>query len=174
MVSFIDRLRVKGAVMPSSRFLVRRVLSKIDFSRDLDILQLGFGTGVFARAILGFMTSASSLTVFEVDPRSRVYAIDHQRLRYIEASAELITERCGSRQYDVILSTLPLASLPRRISTAIYGQIKAHLKPGGSFLQYQYSLCSRRAICDLFGVGPSISFEPRNIPPAFIYEVRRP
>ena len=174
MVRFIDRLRTKGSVMPSSRFLVRRMLAKMPLDRDLDVLQLGFGSGVFAHAILAAMTAHSTLTVFEVDAASRRYAISDNRLRYIEASAEHISDHCGTQQFDVIISSLPLASLPRPVTRTVLLQVRNHLKPGGTFLQYQYSLFSRGAIRDLFGVEPVIGFELLNFPPAFIYRVVRP
>ncbi len=63
----IKKWRTKGAIAPSSRFLVNKMLSKIDYAQDLDILQLGFGNRVFTKEIIRRSTTNSSLTIFEVD-----------------------------------------------------------------------------------------------------------
>src|SRR5262245_56823241 len=44
--------REMGSITPSSRFLTRAVVERIDFSRARYIAELGPGTGVFTQAIL--------------------------------------------------------------------------------------------------------------------------
>ncbi len=168
--STINAMRTRGAVAPSSKFLVRKMLSKIDYSHDLELLQLGFGSGVFTRGIVEKMTLGSSLVIFEVDGKCRKHEIEDDRIRYIEDSAEKISHYFGDRQFDHIISTLPFASLPKRVSDGILQEIRQHLKKNGTFLQFQYSLFSKKDIRMLFDDGPRIDFEILNFPPAFIYE----
>ncbi|MEV8466884.1 methyltransferase domain-containing protein [Fluviibacterium sp. DFM31] len=167
-----DWLRRRGTIAPSSRFLVRRMLGRLDFSRDMDLLQLGFGTGVFTEEIVRRMTPRSTVTVFEVDERCRAHVVDDLRVTYVEASAETISEHFPGKRFDNIVSTLPFASLPRQVSLNVFSQIRAHLATNGKLLQFQYSLVSRNDLRDLFGSEPEIDFELRNLPPAFIYDVR--
>lgn len=66
--TIIRTWRMRGTLMPSSRFLVKRMLSKINFDHDRDILQLGYGNGVFTKELLLRMNHTSTLTIFEIDP----------------------------------------------------------------------------------------------------------
>jgi len=167
----VDRMRTRGTVVPSSRFLVGKMLDRLDFSQDMNVLQLGYGTGVFTAGILKRLSANSTVTVFEVDPRSRAFQIDDVRVTYVEASAEHVSQHFPGQTFDNIVSTLPFASLPRPVSLAIFAQIRAHLAPGGQLLQFQYSLVSRKDFRRIFDTEPQILFEPRNLPPAFIYDV---
>ncbi|MCA9364980.1 MAG: methyltransferase domain-containing protein [Candidatus Moranbacteria bacterium] len=167
-----DRWRVRGAIAPSSRFLVDKMISKIDYSHDVEILQLGFGEGVFTRRIVQRLTPGSTLVVFEVDPTCRRHHIEDGRVLYVEDSAEHISARFGDKKFDHIISALPFASLPKSVSKRIQDEIKVHLKKGGTFLQFQYSLHSKKDIHGLFDSPVSIDFELFNIPPAFIYETK--
>jgi phospholipid N-methyltransferase len=67
---------------------------------------------------------------------------------------------------------LPFASLPKEVSQNIFEEIKLHLKKNGKFLQFQYSLFSRKDFNKLFDDKPAIDFVLLNIPPAFIYEIK--
>lgn len=166
----INQWRTRGAIAPSSRFLVEKMISKIDYSNDLEILQLGFGTGVFTQGMIKKMTPGSTLVVFEVNPACRQYQVTDSRITYIEDSAEQITEYFPNKKFDHIISTLPFASLPKTVSKNIFIEIQHHLKINGKFLQFQYSLHAKAAIQKLFNTTPKIYFELFNIPPAFIYE----
>jgi phosphatidylethanolamine/phosphatidyl-N-methylethanolamine N-methyltransferase len=66
----INEWRTRGAVAPSSKFLVKKMLSKIDFREDLDLLQLGYGNGVFTKELVRKISKESTLVVFEVDKKS--------------------------------------------------------------------------------------------------------
>ncbi|WP_319022495.1 MULTISPECIES: class I SAM-dependent methyltransferase [unclassified Meridianimarinicoccus] len=167
-----DWFRRRGTIAPSSRFLVRRMLERLDFSQDMELLQLGFGTGVFTEGIVRRMTPRSTVTVFEIDERCRAFMVDDPRVTYVEASAERISDHFPGKRFDNIVSTLPFASLPRQVSLNVFSQIREHLGPNGKLLQFQYSLVSRNDLRDLFGTEPEIGFELRNLPPAFIYVVR--
>jgi phospholipid N-methyltransferase len=46
------------------------------------------------------------------------------------------------------------------------------LKQNWKFLQFQYSLISKKDIWNLFNIPPKIDFSLFNIPPTFIYEVQ--
>lgn len=169
----IDAWRTRGAVAPSSSYLVRKMTGKIEYDKDLALLQLGFGEGVFTKEIIRRMTLGSTIVVFEVDTDCRKYMLADARITYIEDSAENISKHFGTQEFDHIISTLPFGSLPRKVSVNIFEEIEKHLKSGGKFLQFQYSLLSKKDIARLFGQDPKIDFELRNLPPAFIYEVEK-
>lgn len=173
MRKMIDAWRTRGALAPSSSYLVRKMIGKIRYDKDLTLLQLGFGNGVFTKEILGRMTLGSTIVVFEVDKNCRKFKLKDERVTYIEDSAEYISKYFGDQEFDHIISTLPFASLPREVSRRIFKEIGGHLRKNGKFLQFQYSLLSKKDITQLFNQEPKIDFEFRNIPPAFIYEVTK-
>ena len=53
---FIKEFKTVGAITPSSKFLMKKMLSKIDFSKNVFLIELGPGTGVFTTEILSRMT----------------------------------------------------------------------------------------------------------------------
>lgn len=170
----INAWRLKGAITPSSRYLVTKILSKIDFKETVEILQLGFGSGVFTKQLLQYINAESKLVVFEINNK---YTASHDiakddRVVFIHDSAEYISEYYHTKKFDYILSTLPLATLPKLMSEVIFIEIRDHLKSKGSFFQFQYSLISRSDIKRIFNIKPRIDFTLFNIPPAFIYEVQ--
>ncbi len=169
----ITAFKTKGTVAPSSAFLVSKMVSKIDYSKDLKILQLGFGNGVFTKEILKQMSLQSHLVIFEIDTDSRKHKIRDKRITYLEDSAENISKHFPGEEFDHVISTLPFASLPKDVTSTIFKEIKTHLKKGGTFLQFQYSLISMKALSKLFKKKPEIDFVLLNIPPAFLYKLKK-
>ena len=168
----INQWKTRGAIAPSSKFLVNKMLNKLDYRQDLDLLQFGYGKGVFTKSIIKKITPNSTLTIFEIDQNCQKYKIADRRITYIENSAEKVSEYCKKKTFSHIISTLPFASLPRKVAENIFVEIKKHLKKNGKFLQFQYSLLSKKDIYNLFNNEPSIDFELLNLPPAFIYETK--
>ena len=99
----IEKWKTMGAIAPSSKFLVNKMLAKINYSQDLDLLQLGFGKGVFTKEIIRRSTPNTTLTIFEVDENCRKYNIDNKRITYIEDSAEKISLYCEDKKFDHII-----------------------------------------------------------------------
>ena len=102
-----------------------------------------------------------------------VDGITDDRLNFINVSAEQMDDYLREQKVDVIVSTLPFGSLPKKMTKTILQQAKAHLKKGGMFLQYQYFLNDKRLIENIFKRKAKISFEALNIPPAFIYRIEK-
>lgn len=167
------KLKIKEQIIPSSKFLVKKIISKIDFENKIEILQLGFGTGIFTKYLLKQINNDSKIIVFEINKNCKKYLkkINDKKLTYIEDSAENIYKYFDNKKFDYIISTLPFATLNKNVCLKIEKQIKSHLKYQGKFLQYQYSLYSKKNIYNLFNIKPKIDFEILNFPPAFIYEV---
>ena len=145
--------KTKGMVGQSSRFLIQKMISNIDFSRDLTIVQYGSGKAVFVKQILRKMSPNSKLYVFEIDEKCNKYAekIDDSRLVYINDSAEKIFDYVTEKEVDAVVSTLPFASLPKSLLEPIITNSRAILKENGIFLQYQYFLTNKKAIEKIFG-----------------------
>ena len=57
-----------ASIIPSSKALVERVASKIDFSQPRTIAEFGPGEGVHSRELAARMDADSQLFLFELDP----------------------------------------------------------------------------------------------------------
>lgn len=149
------------------------MLNKVNFDKDLVIAQLWVGTAIFTKEILKKMSKNSKLYAFEIDKSCRKYIdkIQDERLTFIEDSAEHI-DKYIKTDIDVIISTLPFASLPDELLNKVISVCKLKLKDEFLFLQYQYFLTDKKKIEKIFEKKSKLDLEIRNFPPAFIYEIK--
>ncbi len=165
-----------ASITPSSSFTVKKATQKIDFSRDIVIVEFGPGTGVFADYLLKKMTPESTLIMIELNPEfaKQLRTIDDKRAHVHEASAEKVGEivkEHGFEKVDYFLSGIPFSFLDDEIKTAILTTSSGLLKGDGYFLAYQTSGHLKEPLGRAFD-DVQTSFEIRNIPPMTIYEAR--
>jgi phospholipid N-methyltransferase len=163
-----------GSLIPSSRFLVRRMLREIDWNRATVLVEYGPGVGVFTAEMLRRMRPDATLIVFEtnrefVDFLQR--SITDARLQVVHGSAADVLqhlERAGHTHADYIVSGIPYSTMPADVRDAILSASRHVLRPGGKFLVYQFSRASLPYVRRVF---PSVwvALEPLNIPPATAY-----
>ena len=65
--NFWKERKMVGAMAPSSKYLAKKMLERIDFSTAKVIVELGPGTGVFTRKILQKLSPDGILLVFELN-----------------------------------------------------------------------------------------------------------
>jgi len=164
-----------GAVAGSSRFLVERMLKPVDFNETLNIVELGPGGGNFTRAILKKMTSESKLLAYEINDsfyKELSGRIHDKRFSLKHDSAAAIAQDFETGTGDVVVSSLPLAMMPVTVKNEILEASFRALKPGGLYLQYQYS---RNDLALVKGYFPGLKtrLAPVNIPPAIVYICRK-
>jgi len=128
--------------------------------------------------ILANMSPDSTLIVFEIntvfyhklqenikDPRCKIVNESAEKLRtYLKSE--------GFEQADVVISSLPLANFSKGLRKQIVRSAKAALKKNAPFIQFQYSLQSKRFLYSEFS-HVNIDFTFLNLPPAFIYVCRK-
>lgn len=166
-----------GSFIPSSPFLVRRVLSHVDWPSAQTVIEYGPGVGTFTREILRNLPSDGSLIVFETNRdfcRFLERTIHDSRLRVVNGSAEKARDVLAQmdRAADYVISGIPFRHFPRRLRVSIVKMTHDVLRPGGRFLVYQFS----RAVLPLLeSTFPSVrrEFEPLNIMPAKVYSCVR-
>jgi phospholipid N-methyltransferase len=171
--SFLKNPFRTGSVIESSPYLIRKMIKKIDFKDARCLVEFGAGTGNITKKILEKMPANCRLLCFEIEPVliEKLKKIRDPRLIVISESAEKVDvylKKYGFQKADCIVSSLPLASLPRKTSNGILKNSYAFLKSGGQYVQFQYSLATLRRIKYLFG-SVAVSFVFLNMPPAFIY-----
>jgi phospholipid N-methyltransferase len=176
---FVGAPRQVGSVTPSSRFLTREMMDKIQWNSPLNIAELGAGTGVVTRSILQMMTPGEgNLLVFEIDPVLKAMLekeYGNRGLTVYGDARELpeIMEKRGIASLDYVVSSLPFAVLPPRVTASILDTIDSTLKPEGKLVAYQYSRHMKPYLKKRFE-SVKISFVLRNVPPAFVYECSIP
>lgn len=78
-------------------------------------------------------------------------------------------EEEGLDGVDAVVSSLPLALMNDEMVDQIVASASENLRPGGKFIQYQYSLKHLPTLNRHFG-DVQVGFVPYNIPPAFVFE----
>lgn len=175
---FWQERKMVGAMAPSSRFLAQKMLENIDFTKARVIIELGPGTGVFTDRILKEMHEDAKLLVFELNDNfcnSLKNRISDPRVIIIHDSAEKIEFYLNENNLgkaDVVISSLPLANFPKDLRNSILQASNNSLTNVGKYIQFQYSLQSKRHIKKFFP-EMSINFTPLNFPPAFVYTCKK-
>jgi phospholipid N-methyltransferase len=180
-----------GALLPSSRFLARALVSEFRKSRNLNgvlhgpcrILEVGPGTGSVTREILRHLQPGDRLDAVELNGRFAallkrrlanewLFHFNRDQVKVIHAAVEDLP---GEAIYDFIVSGLPLNNFPVAQVREIFRVYKRLLKPGGTMTYYEYVLIrqlktpfvGRRERRRLYRVGRVVSDYIRD------YEVRR-
>jgi len=169
----IRNLRSTGSVAPSSRFLCRRIVEKIDPARANVVVELGPGDGVITRYILDRLAPDARLLIFEINEVfvEKLRATLHDpRLVLIHDSAENMGTHFaqhGIREVDYIVSGIPFVMLPESLAERITGECRAWLRAGGLFIQFHYSPLLVPFYRRVFG-NADVDLIALNIPPALL------
>ncbi len=175
---FLRRPQQVGSVIPSSRFLERRLVKISAVGEAATVIELGPGTGGTTRALLRAQSPTSRLLAVEIDGHFAAMLrreIRDPRLIVHEGSAEQIPEilaRYGLPAPDVVVSGIPFSTMPVRVGESILRAVRASLAPGGRFIAYQFR--DRVAVLarNIFG-RPEVDVELFNVPPMRVYRWRK-
>ena len=168
----LRNIKTVGTITRSSRFVCRKMTNPIDFSRDINVIELGAGDGVITKHILDKMSAQSKLFIFEVNDTfiKKLNEINDPRLIVVHDSAEYMEKYInehGVSEVDYVISALPFVVLPDELAGIIVGKAAELLKTGGKLVQIHYSLVLKKLYQQIFG-NVKVGFVPLNIPPAFI------
>jgi phospholipid N-methyltransferase len=172
--NFFRHPRMLGSIVPSSRFLIRQLLEPVDWSQARVIVEYGPGVGVITSEVLRRMRQDAMLIAIETNPAFVKYlrsSIQDERLHVVEASAEAVDEilrRYGQSNASYVISGIPFSTIPAAVRESILLKTCEVLKPGGSFLVYQFST---RVLEDLQRIFRYVrrQFEPLNVLPAHLF-----
>ena len=163
-----------GSIIPSSRILIEKMLSKVDWDNTQLFVEYGPGVGTFTRPILEKLGPDAKLVTIDTNADFTGYlreSIDDPRLVPVTGSAadvEKILEDRGLPKADFILSGLPFSTLPPGVGDAIAEATSKVIRPGGAFLVYQFSPKVRDFIAPHFD-RIDRGFEWINVPPATLF-----
>ncbi len=162
-----------GSIIPSSRFLERRIVNLSGLDAADTVVELGPGTGGTTRAILEAMRPEARLLTIELDPQfsSILKNFGDSRLYpHTGSAAELpdILVQYGLAAPDVVISGIPFSTMPCEIGNAVLEAVRDSLAPGGRFVAYQFRGHVGRMGRPILG-EPEVELEMLNVPPMRFY-----
>ncbi len=163
-----------GSIIPSSRFLIRRLLAPVDWAHARVIVEFGPGVGVISREILKRMRPDAVLIAIELNADFVEHlraTLSDARVMVIHGSATTVDEvvrRSGATRADYVISGIPFSTMPAHDRETTLNKTRAVLDPQGLFLVYQFS---SSVLGDLRRVFRQVTgrFEPLNLLPAHLY-----
>jgi phospholipid N-methyltransferase len=163
-----------GSIIPSSRFLERRIVEAAGIASAKLVVELGPGTGGTTRAILRAMPHHARLLSIEINPHfhALVSRIEDDRLiTHLGSACDLkeIVSRYNLEAPNAVVSGIPFSTMSRSLGTQIIEAITAVLAPRGRFVAYQASERVASLCQPFLGKGESAR-ELLNIPPMRIYQ----
>jgi len=172
-VAFLRHPFQVGSIIPSSQFLMRRVVDVAGIGSAATIVELGPGNGGLTRAILRAAPAHARVLSIELDPRLHelVCDIDDERLIAHLGDAHRLKDtlsQYGLGAPEMIVSGIPFSTMSMLSGSQLLSKISSVLSPGGRFVAYQLS--KRVAILARpFMEAEHMEVELFNIPPMRVY-----
>jgi phosphatidylethanolamine/phosphatidyl-N-methylethanolamine N-methyltransferase len=170
---FLRRPRQVGSIIPSSRFLERRITRAAQLGNARLVVELGPGTGGTTRALLRAMRPSAQLLSIEINPHF-VKVLDRTRDRRLHVHRGSASDICkildarGLGQPDTVLSGIPFSTMPRALGESIVRAVYEALGSGGLFVAYQVRDRVEGLGNQVFG-RCSVETELLNVPPMRVY-----
>jgi phospholipid N-methyltransferase len=171
---FLKHPVMVGAVAPSSRFVIDRMLAPVDWEQTKLFVEYGPGVGTFTRPILDRLAPDAKLIVIDTNPdfiRYLKQTIADTRLIAVNGSAADVTQIIadhGFEHADYIASGLPFSTLPPGVGDAIAAATRKAIRKGGAFLVYQYNPRVRNFLTPHWS-HIDHAMEWRNLPPCQLW-----
>jgi phospholipid N-methyltransferase len=171
---FLKNPVMVGSIIPSSRILIEKMLSKVDWQNTKVFVEYGPGVGTFCQAVLDRLGPDATYIAIDtnrefVDYLSRQY-VDPRFFPVLGSAADVrrIIADHGHDHADYVLSGLPFSTLPPGLGPKIAAETLGALVPGGAFLVYQFNPKVRDILETAFERIDQ-EFELINIPPCQLW-----
>jgi phospholipid N-methyltransferase len=171
---FVRNPVMVGSIIPSSRYTIDKMLSRVDWNECRLFVEYGPGVGTFCRPVLERLRRDGMLIVIDTNPMFIDYlkaTISDSRFVAVNGSAadvEEIVRAHGHAQADYVLSGLPFSTLPDGVGPAIAAATHRVIRRGGAFLVYQFTPRARDFMARHF-TRIDAAMEFINVPPCFLY-----
>jgi phospholipid N-methyltransferase len=171
------RQRQTGGIVPSQRFLIKKMIAPVPTGYRGVVMELGAGIGALTLRLAARCPEARILA-WEINPdlaRLARHNFDEagvgDRVELINGSAEDLVpdmRKRGIESADYVISGVPLANLGKARSDSLIGSAFEALEEGGMYVQFQHSTHHKEAIRARFSELRTASVF-LNIPPAVVY-----
>ena len=171
---FVKHPVMVGSIVPSGDRLIAQMLSRVDWANVDLFVEYGPGVGTFCRTVLSRLRRDAAYIAIDTNPDFIDYLqrdIADSRFHPVLGSAtdvEAIIAALGFDHADQILSGLPFSTLPTGVGPAIAAATHRALRPGGTFLVYQYRPKAREFLAPHFS-DISNGMAWINVPPNFLF-----
>lgn len=167
-----------ASIVPSSRFLERRIIDCAELAEADLVVELGPGTGGTTRAMLAALGPDARLLTIELTPEFVDLLTRHPDPRLIVelGSAVGIREILAAHALGrprVVVSGIPFSTMPPLLGRRIIGEVWEALAPGGLFVAYQVRDRVAGLSRKLLG-RPEVELELFNVPPMRVFRWRKP
>lgn len=179
--TFLKNPASVGAVLPSSRYLARALVGRLDLQPGQLIVEYGPGTGPVTAVVRESLPTGAHYLGIELEPRFHQLLVHrYPTMQFHLGSAADVEKILGERELPRptrIVSGLPFASLPPLVQDSVIDGIVRSLRgTNGDFRTFQYvhayGMRAARRFRSLMAerfdgferVGPIV----RNVPPAFV------
>jgi phospholipid N-methyltransferase len=175
---FLKRPKEVGSIIPSSRFLERRIVRAARVREARVIVELGPGTGGTTRALLSAMRPDAKLLAIEINPHFVALLArlrDPRLIAHRGSAAEIAAALAlyGLPAADVVLSGIPFSTIEPHVGRQILRAVHDALAPGGVFVAYQVRDRVAELGREVFG-APEREREILNVPPMSVYRWLKP
>jgi phospholipid N-methyltransferase len=168
-----------GALHPSSRFLVRRLIRCLRPESIRTIVEFGPGPGVATRPLLDALPADARYIAIEKNPaflEALESSVTDPRLTVVGGDACSVREVLSSHGIetaDAIIASIPFSFLTRERRTRLIDDIGLLLADGGDFVIFhQFTPLILSTVKKRFPIV-RLLFEPRNIMPCFLIHCRK-
>ena len=133
-----------GAVFPSSKSTIENMMKKVDWVNCKLVVEYGPGVGTFTYHLLEHLPKEAQLLAIDTNAHFVEHlskTITDRRFKAVLGSAtevERIVKEEGHASADIVISGLPISTLPPEVAEEMVEATYRVLKPGGAFLTYQY------------------------------------
>ncbi|HOX56913.1 MAG TPA: methyltransferase domain-containing protein [Verrucomicrobiota bacterium] len=181
MGAALIKFRQTGAIVPSQRFLIGKMIAPVSPAYSGRIIELGAGNGALTLRLAARCPKAH-IVACEINPMLARKTRDNLDRAGINGRVEVISDsaghllsemnRRGMDKTEYVISGIPLGNLRGERAQALIDAVNSALNQGGWYIQFQYSLIDRKRIRSRF---KSLRTVPvlLNFPPAVVYYARK-
>jgi len=168
-----------GALHPSSRFLVRRLIRCLRPGSIRTIVEFGPGPGVVTRPLLDVLSPEARYIAIEKNPAllaALKSSIADPRLRVVEGNACSVREILASEGVagaDAIIASIPFSFLKKDQRVGLIAAVSSLLADDGDFVIFHQFTPMMRSLARKHFPQVRVLFEPRNIMPCFLLHCRK-
>lgn len=175
MLEWVKAPLVTASVLPSSERLARKMVKGLSANVG-KVVELGPGTGVFTRQLLGCGIPEENLVLIELNRKfAKSMQAHYPKATVVNGAAESLA-RLNLQDVGAVVSGLPFLSMKdKQIDEILKGAFQV-LGPNGVFIQFTYGhRCPvKPQILQHHGlIAERSSFVLNNFPPASVYHIKK-
>lgn len=169
------RDRKVASIHPSTKFLVNKVLKRMDLRTARTVIEYGPAEGVMTKPILSRLPADGCVIAVELNPgfvtTLRSQLSSDPRVTIVEGSVteiDKIVVPLAVPPADVIISGIPFSFLSPLQRHELLHKTVDLLRPGGRFIAYQITT-HLVPLMKYHFQDVDVDFEVRNLPPHFVF-----